>query len=64
MIEISREELDKMLVDAFNQGYQTGLGCIGNRIIGADLSPTGDNELIYKINGKDYKQMTIGDLYD
>ena len=60
-ITIDKEELNKMLMDAFNEGYRLGLE---NPIKEEQVLTKAGNELIYHINGKDYKQMTIGDLYD
>jgi len=60
-INIDKEELNKMLIDAFNEGYRLGRE---HPIKEEPIETIVGNELIYHVNGKDYKQMTIGDLYD
>ena len=55
-------DIAQMLMDAFNEGYQRGLIDGAERVISADISKEGDNTIIYKINGKEYRQMTLEDL--
>lgn len=56
-----KEDISNLLVAAFNIGYQLGFDH-ANRQIGIDESQTGDNTLIYKMNGKEYRQMTLEDI--
>lgn len=56
-----KEDIANLLVAAFNTGYQLGFDH-ANRQTGIDKSQTGDNTLIYKMNGKEYRQMTLEDM--
>ena len=56
-----KDDISNLLVQAFNKGYQLGFADC-KRQIGIDVSQTSDNTLIYKINGKEYRQMTLEEL--
>jgi len=64
---LTDRQLGKMLTDAFNEGFNLGIKTNLTAIMKDDgeleLPETFTSaEIVYNINGKEYKQMTLGDI--
>lgn len=67
---LTDRQLGKMLMDAFNEGFNLGIKTNLTTIMKDDeekvrleLPETPRSaEIVYNINGKEYKQMTLGDI--